>query len=202
MRMRRPRFALLLVALLLPVVILLLLLGRGRSQQGPTPPTFIGSGPARACATTSATARVTAKAPVSAVARVVLPVAVTETASGSRGIVAVTRARAIDEQASASRVVSADQLERVKRRACARGSTSEAAHGQAFRRAYAFALAVARRRGSRVATSRVEAMVKQLQPAELTTARKIAQQRAVAAEPGVRATLSRQALAAAQNRAR
>src|SRR5436305_4354723 len=150
--MRRPRFALVLVAILLPVVALLLLLGRGRGPQTPAaPPTIIGSGPARSCATATARARVTVKAPVTAVARVVQPIAVTETATGRHGTVAVTRTQAIAEQASASRVVSLSQLESVRRRACARGSTSDAAHAIAFNRAYATALGAARKAAPAIA---------------------------------------------------
>jgi hypothetical protein len=199
--MRRPRFALVLVAILLPVVALLLLLGRGREPQAPAPPTIIGSGPSRSCATATARARVTVKAPVSAVARVVQPIAVTETATGSRGTVAVTRTQAVVEQASASRVVSLDRLESVKRRACARGPTAEAARGESFRRAYAVALGVARNHASASAGRRIKDLVTKLQPGELARAKRTAQNRATAATPGVQASLKRQALAAARARA-
>src|SRR5947209_1117585 len=144
MHLRRPRFGVVLVAILLPVVVVLLVL-RGATHSRPSPPpSFIGSGPGRACATATARAAVTAQAPVRATRRGTLPRTVTEQATGKRGTVVVSRSENIVEEATASRLASVRQLSTTRARRCARASTTDAAHGAAFNAAYAVALRRAR----------------------------------------------------------
>jgi|GEM_PF-3714045 len=196
-RLRRPRFALVLVAFLAPVAVVLALTAHKNSAPA-TPPPLIASGPAHACVTAHASATGTAIATGSASATASVPVTVTETVRTKRAIVSATRSETVVETARAQRTVSVRQIVSLAHRSCARASTIDAARSIALQRAYAIALKHARPRALAAARKHVGALLAQVQPGLQAEAQTLADNRASAAAAAARLTLAHQALADAR----
>jgi hypothetical protein len=165
--MRRPRFALVLVAIGIPIVALLAIGRRQSSQPKPAP-----DRPARACVTTRARAQTTLDKAVRVRARVSYPIAVTERARHGLSIVTVTRSATIVEVARVDRPlkVTADAV--IPGRACATGTSKTAARTLALQRAQQSALAGARKQSRAAAARRARELARSLQLAQLAQARK------------------------------
>jgi len=193
----RPRFALVLVALVGAAAGLVALVPGGGGQPGGTVrvPT---SGHARACVATRAEFAATARQELVAPVQASVPVSVTKRS----GNVAVTLSETIVERATASRAVEVRRASVANGRACARASTPDAARSAALTRAYQNALASARTRATAAASAGLRTYAAQQLTALLANARREAEARAQTATATVRASLARRALAQATARAR
>ncbi len=196
LRPRRPRFGLVLIAVLLPVVVVLLVASRPLVR----PPEMIRSGPARACASARASAEARAQTTIQALAEARLPITVSERVRTARGVVLATRSETIVDQARLKRQVVVERAALITRRACARGSTADSARSAALEHAYRAALRRARVEARAQARKELEALAAKLRASDLAQARKLASTKARAQAPAVRAQLAREDLALAAAR--
>jgi hypothetical protein len=145
-----------------------------------------------------ATVSQTLHAPV----KVTVPVSVTERASVGRAAVSASLSENVVESATATRTVEVRRGAVAARRACARASTSDAAHSIALNRAYRQALAAGKPQAKAAAEKALATYaVQQLQALRSETRTRL-QAQAQTAAAAVRQTLARQALAQATARAR
>lgn len=199
MRLPRPRFAILLVAVLALLAGALTLAHTGPQRLGP--PSAIGSRPARACETAQASAQRTAQATLRANAKAQLPVSVTERAE-VRGQLAVGRlSETIVERVELTEPLTVQRTAVIQRRACAAGQTVQAAKGQALTSAYRSALRAAQSAAAAEARRDANALVARMLAAELGSARELATYRARHAAKALQVRLARTAMAAARARA-
>jgi hypothetical protein len=194
MKRRRPPFALVLAAIGVALVALVALTTRHAASSHHGPPSLAVAGPARECMTAQASSSGVAHATVSANARVSLPVTVTERMQTPAGTVTASATEKIVETANVQRPVSITEREVVVRRACARGSTPQAAKSRALQRAYADALAASHRQADASARTSVNALAKQEHAATLEEARSLALAKAQASVDSVRTQLAQKLL--------
>jgi hypothetical protein len=193
---RRPRFALVLTALLALAAIAVLLAGRGSRK---TPSSSVG--PSRACVTSRAGAEVTARSHIVITATAQAPVSVTEQAIGSKGIATVTRTTVVSARVRATQPVAVRRGEVAAARSCAAGESPTAARTRGLRQAYARALARAHARASHSAALALRAAMRRLYPQVLAQARARAAARAHALALAARPSLAAQARAQAARKA-
>lgn len=105
------------------------------------------------------------------------------------------------ERATATRTVQVRRGVVVSRRACARGSTSEAARGAALNRAYGQALAAAKQQAKTTAERAVAAYAAQQLPELQKSTRTTLEAKAQGAAAALRQTLAQQAMAEAKGKA-
>lgn len=190
---RRPRFALLLVAILAPVVALVAVLSLAGHGQG-SPPTLARPRPSRQCVVAPAQAQVRVHQLVKATARASIPVSVTEQATTNGRTISVTRSTTVVEVATEARPITVIETAAASRRACAAGDSAQAARGAALSRAYAFALGPAHTAASAGARRRLRALVPGVAASALSQARGLARSRARAAAAAQRGALAKLAL--------
>ena len=118
---RRPPFALVLVAVVIPVLIALALTSRS-SPPNSAAPRIGDTRPASACAIAHARAGATARSVVKAHATVSVPVRVTEQVHTPTAVVTASRGVTVVESASVQRPVSVRAAEKATARACAHGA--------------------------------------------------------------------------------
>lgn len=189
MRLRRPPFALLLVAILgLIAIAVLLAYGGGVKHVGT--PSISGPQPTRACVTAHAQAQAVARGTAAGTATATAPVTVTERATGPKGSVAVTRSATLVERARTHAVLTVGQSATKAARACATGA---GARSSALQRAYALALARARATARTHAHRALQRLVRRVAPVELARAHQEASLRARSAAAALRRSLERAA---------
>ncbi|HEY1524457.1 MAG TPA: hypothetical protein VGF70_15725 [Solirubrobacteraceae bacterium] len=179
--LRRPRFSLLLSALVGVAALAIVLAGGGGARSGPPPsqrqPT--GSGDRqRACVTTEAQARDIARAVVTATGRATIPEQVSETAIGPRAAVTVTRGGRFTAQVTASRHIAVTEHAVGRARHCAVAGSPTAARGLALRQAYAVARIRARKQAAGGAARGLQTLKHRVFPLVQTAARSAALRRA------------------------
>jgi len=187
-RLRRPPFALLLVAILGLIAIAVLAYGGGAKHVGT--PSISGPQPTRACVTAHAQAQAVARGTAAGTATATAPVTVTERATGPKGSVAVTRSATLVERARTHAVLTVGQSATKAARACATGA---GARSSALQRAYALALARARATARTHAHRALQRLVRRVAPVELARARQEASLRARSAAAALRRSLERAA---------
>ncbi len=199
---RRPRFALVLSALLAAAALAIVLAGRGSTQRHSTsrPPT-IGIGAARACVRTGAAATVEERSTIRLRATVEAPVSVTEQATGPNGTVAVTRSEVLSATATATEPVAVKRTADDRARACANGESSTAAHTAALRLAYADALTRAHAIAMHQAAGALTALINSRYHAVLDAAKRKAGTRAHKLALAAEAPLATKAAEEARKRA-
>ena len=193
MRIPRPRFAIVLTAIVAAAGLAIVLTARS----SPRKPPVVGFGPARARVSTTAAARVTARSSIVITATVTAPVTVTEQATGPKGTAIVTRSGAATARAEATQPVAVVRTDLVTARACANGASGTAARAIALRLAYAHALARAHAAASRAAAQALKALERHRYPSVLARARETAAARARQLAIGAQASLAAQARAQA-----
>jgi hypothetical protein len=195
---RRPPFALVLVTLVAALGGAIALVSAGGSPRTTPTPSTPRPTAGRACVTAraqaAATARDTLRAPVTAT----VPVSVTERA----GTASVTLSERIVERATATQPIEVRRSAVVARRACASGSTTDAARGNALNDGYRAALAAAREQAQTAANRALASFAAQQLPALQRSTRAALQAQAQTAADSARRTLARQALAEARAKAR
>ena len=102
MRLRRPRFALVLTALVAAAAVAILLSGRKAGNSTPKQPQAVGAGPPQACLSTKAAAQFTAHSGIVITATAAAPLTVTEEASGPKGTAVVSRSEGLDARVRAT----------------------------------------------------------------------------------------------------
>jgi hypothetical protein len=200
MKRRRPPFTLVLATLGVALVALVALTTRHSGSPRHGPPSLAVAGPARECMTAQASSSGVAHATVSAHARVTVPVSVTERVQTPAGTVTATGTDKIVDTAKVVRPVSITEHEVVVRRACARGSTPQAAKSKALQHAYAAALAASRRQADASARSSVKNLAKQEHGSALEDAQSLALIKAQASVSLVRIQLEQKLLAELKTR--
>ncbi len=198
MQARRPRFALVLTAIVGAAALVIAL--TTRSSPTHTPPS-VGIGPGRACVRSQAEARVTARSSIVITATSETPVSVTEEAGGANGTIVVTRSETTVARVSATQPVAVARTELASGRACASGSSSTAARSLALRIAYTRALARAHASAEATAARALRTLERRLYPSVLAKARAAADARAKQLALGARNRLAAQAEAEAVKRA-
>lgn len=188
----RPRFSLVLIALLAAVALVAVLL---HGDQSHTPSTA-GAGPprpVRVCLTTRAQATASAHGQFSVLESAQIPVVVNVKVSGRPGTATVSRSAAVRTQAKASIPLTVKQNALASGRACATASSLAAARGKALQAAYARALAAAQAHAPRQAQQALQSAIRRLRPSADARAKQEASARAQTLAAGMRATLERQA---------
>jgi hypothetical protein len=200
-RWRRPRFALVLTAVVALAALAVVLLGGGSpkaSHNGTGPVKSLPSGRMHACLTTRAQAQAILRGTVSATATATAPLRVVQKVRGSRSVVTVTRAASFTASVGATRVVGVKQVSVGSGQACATAASLPAARGLAIRHAYAIALANAHRQARARARQSLHRLETQVYPSLLAQAQSAAQQRsraqATAARPALTIVAHRQAV--------
>ena len=193
---RRPPFTLVLLAITAALAGTFVILDQSSSAPS-SPPSLLESGPAKACVTARADVSASTRTSVQARVTARLPISVTERLQTKRAIVSVTRSGTIVEVGQLERPLAVTRSVTTTKRACAGGSSLEAARGVALTRAYQTALALARQRADATAVADARTLVARLTPGELAQARRVASAKADAAATSVRRVLARQALAQA-----
>jgi hypothetical protein len=194
MKRRRPPFALVLAAIGVALVALVALTTRHAGSSHHGPPSLAVAGPARECMTAQASGSGVAHATVLAHARVTLPVNVTERVQTPAGTLTATGTEKIVDTAKVERPVSITEHEVVVRRACARGSTPQAAKSKALQHAYADALAASRAKADASARSTVKMLAEQEHESALEDAQALALAKAQASVAAVRMQLGQKLL--------
>jgi hypothetical protein len=195
MKRRRPPFTLVLATLGVALVALVALTTRHGASPHHGPPSLAVAGPARECMTAQASGSGVAHATVSAHARVTLPVSVTERVQTPAGTVTATGTEKIVDSAKVERPVSITEHEMVVRRACARGSTPQAAKSKALQHAYVDALAASRAKADASARTSVKILAQQEHESALEDAQALALAKAQASVTPVRMQLEQKLLA-------
>lgn len=200
---RRPPFALVLIALAAAIGAAFLLVGGsgGRDAGTHSPPKLIGAGRTHACVTAHASATATAKTTIRLRVSSAVPLTVTGQAKSGRGTVTVKLSQRIVERVSVARPVLVRRAVVAARRACARGSSDQAARGSALTSAYHAALAAARPEARAQARRELARLVARLRPMTLAAAQQRADSRAHAAAATARLALEHRAAAEAAKQA-
>jgi hypothetical protein len=199
---RRPPFALVLVALLAASGGAIALITAGGSSKSMPAPSTPSQGATSACVTARAPAEATVTQMLRTPVTVTLPVSVTERASVGHTTVSSTLSENIVESATATRTIEVHRGVVVARRACGRGSTSEAARSSALNRAYRQALAAAKVQARAAGEKALAAYATQQLRALQSETRTALEAKARIAAASARQTLARQAMAQATARAR
>lgn len=173
--------------------------GAGTGRATPSP---LGSGRGYACVTAPAEAQATAHSAVRAEVAGTAPVSVSERARVGTVVVTARLSERVVERALADRAVAVTRSAVTSARACAHGSTTDAARSAALTRAYRQALSAARAEAKARTISGVKAYVAELTPATVAAARSLADSKAAAAAATARPALALKALAAAQAQAK
>jgi hypothetical protein len=195
---RRPPFALVLVALVAALGgAFARLSGGGSPKSTPTPSTPTQAS-ASACVTARAQAQATARQTLWAPVTVTVPVSVTERAAVRQTTVSATLSENVVERATGTRTIEVHRVVVASRRACARGTTSDAARGAALNRAYSQALAAAKLGAEAAAEKALAAHAAQQLPALQAQTRAQLESAASTAAAAARQTLAQQALAKAR----
>ena len=198
MQARRPRFALVLTAIVGAAALVIVLTSRGAPTH--TPPS-VGIAPGRACVRSQAEARVTARSSIVVTTTSEAPVVVTEEASGPNGTIVVTRSGSTAARVSASQPVAVTRTDVASAHACASGNSSTAARTLALRLAYPRALDRAHASAEAAAAQALRTLMRGLYPSVLARARGASDVRAQRLAVGVRGRLAAQAHAEAVKRA-
>lgn len=202
--LRRPRFSLLLSALVGLAALVIVLAGSGgpgTGHSGTRPTPIPSGGRARACVATEARSRHTAGTIVTAVGRATIPVRVSETVVGPRAAVTVTRGGSFTARVTARRHIAVRDQAVARARRCAAGTSPTAARGLALRQAYAVAQARARRNAVAGAHRGLGSLERRVYPLVQAEARSAAVRRAQASALAARPTLIRAARRQARRRA-
>jgi len=202
--LRRPRFSLLLSALVGAAALAIVLVGGGgppTRHSGTRPPPIPSGGRARACITTQAGARYTAGTTVTATGEATVPERVSETAVGPRAAVTVARGGSFTARVTARRHIEVTDRAIARARRCAAGNSPTAARGLAVRLAYAVARVRARRRAVSGAHRGLASLKRRVYPLVLVEARSAALRRAQASALAARPALIRAARREARRRA-
>ena len=191
---RPPRFTLLLTSLVALAALAIVLLG-GAAGGPPSPPPSHPGLPAavRACITTEAQGRATARGVISATGSATVPLRVSQTVVGPRAAVTVTRGGSFTDSVRASRRLAVTEHAVARVRECVRGPTLTAARGLAVRRAYATARIRARRQAAAGAQRGLHTLERRVYPLVQAEARSSAQRRAEASALAARPALIRAA---------
>lgn len=199
---KRPPFTLVLSALVAAAALAIALAGRGSGHQPTTsqPPT-VGIGPASACITTGALARVADRSAIVISATAHAPVRVTEQAVGPRGIATVTRSEMVSASVKARAPVEVQRTSGARARVCAKGQSPTAARARAVRAAYARALTAAHSLAVRQAGQSLNALIHSQYPRVLAAAKNRAAAKAHQLAVAAGTALAARARAQARQRA-
>jgi hypothetical protein len=199
---KRPPFALVLSLLVAGAAAAIVLTGQSGSHPatGTQPPT-IGLGSTHACVTTRAEAQAAVRSAVVATAIVQAPVAVTEQASGPKGIATVSRSEVASARIQADQPVEIKRTAVAQARACTNSDSFGGARTIALRQAYAMALATARAQAAKDAAGEVASVAREQYPSVLAQARAEAGARAHQLALAAEARLEGEAQAEARQRA-
>src|SRR5436305_10629611 len=120
MRLRRPRFTLLLTGLVAVAAVAIVVAGgTGGRVPAPRPPQQLGrAGRQRACMTTQAPAQDTARGVLTRTGTATVPLKVTQTVVGPRAAVTVTRGGSFRARVQASRHLAVSEHAVARARAC------------------------------------------------------------------------------------
>ena len=201
--LRRPRFSLLLSALVGVAALAIVLAGgggRGSGRSGARPPLAPGRR-VRACVMTQASARYTAGTVLTATGTATIPVRVSQTVVGSRAAVTVTRGGSFTARVTARRHVAVTEHAVARARRCAAGTSPTAARGLAVAQAYALARAKAHDKAQAGAHRGLASLSRRIHPLVEAEARSAAVRRAQASALAARPSLIRAARRQARRRA-
>lgn len=190
MRLRRPRFALVLTALA-AAALMVVFAGRTSTIHAPT----IDVGPIRACEAGHAAAVATVRSAIVIDATAAAPVMVTEHVAGPRGIAVITRSAKTAAHAVVTGPIVVARSHVASARACTAAGSWASARALALRIAYAHALAKAHASASRAAATSLGQVMRRLYPTVAAKARAEASARANELALSLRSSLSAQARA-------
>jgi hypothetical protein len=202
--LRRPRFSLLLSALVGAAALAIVLAGNGgpgTGRSGTHPAPTPSGGRVRACVTTAARSRYTAGTTVTALGKATVPLRVSETVVGRRAAVTVTRGGSFTARVTTGRHISVTDHAAARGRRCAFGPSLTAARGLALRQAYAVARIRARHNAEGGAQRSLASLKRRVYPLVQAEARSAALRRAQASALAARPSLIRAARRQARRRA-